>query len=380
MSSTTWMNGRSWRTIWRGDEPPADTAPEVRKAVRPRCTNRKAPGGCREERERPMDISNLTALAASFVLALLVGKFLIPELRKLKAGQSIREDGPTWHAGKAGTPTMGGIMFIVSTGVVIIILGWQQMLRGEFIHLYVYLFALIFGVIGFLDDYRKVRQHQNEGLTALQKFVLQLGAAVVFLSLMRYEGLLTNSLYVPFFNVSFQINWVVYLIFAAFVIVGTVNAVNLTDGIDGLACSVTFVVMVFFTVATAQYAASMSLFPAALVGGLAAFFAYNHHPARVFMGDTGSLFLGGAVAAMAFAMDMPLVLIPVGIIYVAETMSDIIQVAYFKATHGKRFFKMAPLHHHFELCGWSEAKLVTVFSLVTAVGCVLAWFGIRGSF
>lgn len=380
MSSTTWMNGRSWRTIWRGDEPPADTAPEVRKAARPRCTNRKAPGGCREERERPMDISNLTALAASFVLALLVGKFLIPELRKLKAGQSIREDGPTWHAGKAGTPTMGGIMFIVSTGVVIIILGWQRMLRGEFIHLYVYLFALIFGVIGFLDDYRKVRQHQNEGLTALQKFVLQLGAAVVFLSLMRYEGLLTNSLYVPFFNVSFQINWVVYLIFAAFVIVGTVNAVNLTDGIDGLACSVTFVAMVFFTVATAQYAASMSLFPAALAGGLAAFFVYNHHPARVFMGDTGSLFLGGAVAAMAFAMDMPLVLIPVGIIYVAETMSDIIQVAYFKATHGKRFFKMAPLHHHFELCGWSEAKLVTVFSLVTAVGCVLAWFGIRGSF
>lgn len=380
MSSTTWMNGRSWRTIWRGDEPPADTAPEVRKAARPRCTNRKAPGGCREERERPMDISNLTALAASFVLALLVGKFLIPELRKLKAGQSIREDGPTWHAGKAGTPTMGGIMFIVSTGVVIIILGWQRMLRGEFIHLYVYLFALIFGVIGFLDDYRKVRQHQNEGLTALQKFVLQLGAAVVFLSLMRYEGLLTNSLYVPFFNVSFQINWVVYLIFAAFVIVGTVNAVNLTDGIDGLACSVTFVAMVFFTVAAAQYAASMSLFPAALAGGLAAFFVYNHHPARVFMGDTGSLFLGGAVAAMAFAMDMPLVLIPVGIIYIAETMSDIIQVAYFKATHGKRFFKMAPLHHHFELCGWSEAKLVTVFSLVTAVGCVLAWFGIRGSF
>jgi len=327
-----------------------------------------------------MDISNLTALAASFVLALLVGKFLIPELRKLKAGQSIRADGPTWHAGKAGTPTMGGIMFIISTGVVIIILGWQRMLRGEFIHLYVYLFALIFGVIGFLDDYRKVRQHQNEGLTALQKFVLQLGAAVVFLSLMRYEGLLTNSLYVPFFNVSFQINWVVYLSFAAFVIVGTVNAVNLTDGIDGLACSVTFVVMAFFTVATAGYAASMSLFPAALAGGLAAFFVYNHHPAKVFMGDTGSLFLGGAVAAMAFAMDMPLVLIPVGVIYIAETLSDIIQVAYFKATHGKRFFKMAPLHHHFELCGWSEAKLVTVFSLVTAVGCALAWFGIRGSF
>ncbi len=325
-----------------------------------------------------MDISSLTALAASFVLALLVGKFLIPELRKLKAGQSIREDGPTWHAGKAGTPTMGGIMFIISTGVVIITLGWPEMLAGQFTHLYVYLFALIFGVIGFLDDYRKVRQHQNEGLKALQKFVLQLGAAVVFLSLMRYEGLLTNNLYVPFLNVSVHINWVLYLTFAAFVIVGAVNAVNLTDGIDGLACSVTFVVMAFFTAAGAQYAISMSLFPAALAGGLAAFFVYNHHPAKVFMGDTGSLFLGGAVAAMAFALDMPLILIPVGVIYIAETMSDIIQVAYFKATHGKRFFKMAPLHHHFELCGWSEAKLVTVFSLVTAIGCVLAWLGIQG--
>ena len=176
------------------------------------------------------------------------------------------------------------------------------------------------------------------------------------------------------------VNWIVYLVFAAFVIVGCVNAVNLTDGIDGLACGVTFVVMVFFTAAGALWdsAGSLALFPAALAGGLAAFFVYNHHPAKVFMGDTGSLFLGGAVAALAFAMDMPLVLIPVGIIYIAETMSDIIQVGYFKATHGKRFFKMAPLHHHLELSGWSEAKLVTVFSGITLVCCVLAWLGIQG--
>ena len=324
----------------------------------------------------------LIALAVSFVLTLVIGRFLIPELRKLKAGQEIREDGPTWHKSKAGTPTMGGIMFILGGGVTVFVLGWDAMLRGSFVHLYVYLFALIFGIIGFVDDYRKVRQHQNEGLTAKQKFVLQLAAAVVFLCLMRYEGLLSNALYIPFANVTVTVNWIVYLVFAAFVIVGCVNAVNLTDGIDGLACSVTFVVMVFFTVTGTLWSAQdrQGLFPAALAGGLAAFFVYNHHPAKVFMGDTGSLFLGGAVAALAFAMDMPLILILVGIIYIAETMSDIIQVTYFKATHGKRFVKMAPLHHHLELSGWSEAKLVAVFSGITLVFCALAFLGVQGRF
>ena len=324
---------------------------------------------------------SLIAAAVSFVLTLLIGRFLIPELRKLKAGQEIREDGPTWHKSKAGTPTMGGIMFILGAGVTVFILGWSFMLEGVFWHLYVYLFALIFGLIGFVDDYRKVRQNQNEGLTARQKFILQLAAAVVFLVLMRYEGLLTNDLYIPFLNMSFTINWIVYLIFAAFVIVGCVNAVNLTDGIDGLAASVTFVVMAFFTVAGVLWSTYgiQALFPAAMAGGLAAFFVYNHHPAKVFMGDTGSLFLGGAVAALAFVFDMPLV-IPVGIIYILETLSDIIQVGYFKLTHGKRFFKMAPLHHHLELSGWSEAKLVAVFSLVTLAGCVLAYLGVQGRF
>ncbi len=327
----------------------------------------------------PNTLWNLAAMAVSFALSVLIGKFLIPELRKLHAGQSIRKDGPTWHAAKEGTPTMGGIMFIIGTGVVILAMGWQEMLQGSFSHLYVYLFALAFGLIGFVDDYRKVTQHQNEGLSARQKFVLQLAAAVVFLCVMRYEGMLTNRLYIPFFNVSVAINWLVYLAFAAFVIVGAVNAVNLTDGIDGLAASVTFVVMIFFLAAAALWKfAGLSLFSAALAGGLAAFLVYNHHPAKVFMGDTGSLFLGGAVAALAFAMDMPLILIPAGIVYIAETLSDIIQVTYFKATHGKRFFKMAPLHHHLELSGWNEAKIVGVFSLVTLAGCVLAWIGIQG--
>ena len=323
----------------------------------------------------------LTVLAISFVLTLVIGKFLIPELRKLKAGQEIREDGPTWHAGKAGTPTMGGIMFILGAGVAVFAMGWGMMIDGVFTHLYVYLFALIFGLIGFVDDYRKVRQHQNEGLTARQKFLLQLLAAVVFLCLMRYEGLLTNLLYVPFVGITLEINWIAYLVFAAFVIVGCVNAVNLTDGIDGLACSVTFVVMAFFTVTAVSWEMlDLALFPAALTGGLAAFFVYNHHPAKTFMGDTGSLFLGGAVAAMGFAMDMPLILVPVGIIYIAEMLSDIIQVGYFKAPHGKRFFKMAPLHHHLELSGWSEGKLVAVFSGITLVCCLLAYFAVQGRY
>ncbi len=326
-----------------------------------------------------MDMTIWSAAAAGFLLTLAIGWFLIPELRKLKAGQEIRADGPTWHRAKAGTPTMGGIMFIVGAGVAVFVLGWRRMLAGDFAHLYVYLFALCFGLIGFVDDYRKVRQHQNEGLTARQKFLLQLAAAILFLSLMRYEGLLTNRLYVPGLQLNITVNWVVYLAFAAFVIVGAVNAVNLTDGIDGLACSVTFVVMAFFTAAAAMWRlTSLALFPAALAGGLAAFFVYNHHPAKTFMGDTGSLFLGGAVAALAFAMDMPLILIPVGIVYIVETLSDIIQVAYFKATHGRRFFKMAPIHHHFERCGWSEEKIVAVFSGVTLVFCVLAYLAIQG--
>ena len=204
----------------------------------------------------------------------------------------------------------------------------------------------------------------------------------MFLCLMRYEGLLTNDLYIPFVNVTVTVNWIVYLVFAAFVIVGCVNSVNLTDGIDGLASSVTTVVMLFFLMAAILWKmTALGIFSGALCGSLLGFFTlYNHHPAKCFMGDTGSLFLGGAVAALAFAFDMPLVLILVGIIYILETLSDIIQVGYFKATHGKRFFKMAPLHHHLERCGWSENKIVIVFCTVTAVFCLLAYLGIQGRF
>ena len=318
----------------------------------------------------------------SLIVTLIAGKLLIPALVKLKAGQSIKEIGPTWHMNKQGTPTMGGLMFIIGIGVAILAAGWPEMLEGRFTHLYVYAFALVFGVIGYIDDYQKVKHHQNTGLTAPQKFILQLAAAVAFLCLMRYEGMLSPNLYIPFFNTHIVMNWVVYMIFAAFVIVGTVNAVNITDGLDGLSSSVTLPVAVFFTAVAVIWAgyAQLGTFSAALVGGLCGFLLYNHYPAKVFMGDTGSLFLGGAVAALAFAYDMPLVLILVGIVYICETLSDIIQVGYFKLTHGKRIFKMAPLHHHFEMCGWKETKVVAVFTAVSTVFCVIAFFAVRYRF
>lgn len=278
---------------------------------------------------------------------------------------------------------MGGLMFILGIFVSILICGWKGMMAGDFKHFYIFFFALIFGVIGFLDDYEKVKHHQNLGLTAIQKFLLQLVAAVAFLCLMRFEGMLTPNLYVPFFNTYIIFSWPVYMVFAAFVIVGTVNAVNITDGLDGLSSSVTLPVAIFFAAIGWRWAEGylqLSLFSAALVGGLLGFLVYNHYPAKVFMGDTGSLFLGGAVSALAFAYDMPLVLILVGFVYLCETLSDIIQVTYFKLTHGKRVFKMAPLHHHFEMCGWKETKVVAVFASVSAVFCVLAYLGVMNRF
>ena len=324
----------------------------------------------------------LLALIVSFVVTAVVGKLLIPALVRLKAGQSIKEIGPTWHMSKQGTPTMGGSMFIIGIGVAILIFGWSGMLEGDFTHLYVYLFALVFGVIGYIDDYEKVKHHQNTGLTSIQKFLLQLAAAIVFLCLMRYEGMLSPNLYIPFFHTHIVMNWVVYLIFAAFVIVGTVNAVNITDGVDGLSSSVTVPVAAFFAILGYVWSGytQLGVFGGAMVGGLFGFLLYNRYPAKVFMGDTGSLFLGGAVAALAFAYDMPLILLLVGIVYICETMSDIIQVAYFKLTHGKRVFKMAPLHHHFEMCGWNEKKVVAVFTTVNLIFCVLAYLGVYNRF
>ena len=326
----------------------------------------------------------IIACILSFAVSAITGKFLVPELRKLKAGQSIREDGPKWHAGKAGTPTMGGLMFILGIFVSILICGWKGMMAGDFEHLYIFFFALIFGGIGFLDDFEKVKHKQNLGLTAIQKFLLQLAAAVAFLCLMRFEGMLTPNLYVPFFNTQIVMSWWVYMVFAAFVIVGTVNSVNLTDGVDGLAASTTMPVCIFFAVLSILWGErflSLGVFASGIAGGLLGFLIYNFNPAKVFMGDTGSLFLGGAVAALAFAYDMPLILVTVGIMYIVEALSDIIQVGYFKLTHGKRVFRMSPFHHHLEMGGWTghkwkEKQIVALFAGVTVLFAVLSFIGV----
>lgn len=319
----------------------------------------------------------VASLVLSFILTLISGRLLIPVLRRLKAGQSIKEIGPTWHMSKQGTPTIGGLMFIGGTLAAILITGWQGIQAGEYSHLAVCLFALVFGAIGFIDDYEKVKHRQNTGLTASQKFLLQLAASIAFTVLLRRLGMLTPNLYVPFLGRELILPWPVYMAFAAFVMVGTVNAVNLTDGVDGLAAGVTLPVMLFYAAVCFWYGyRTLGLFPAALAGGLAAFLVYNFHPAKVFMGDTGSLFLGGAVCGMAFALDLPLVIPLIGLVYVAEVLSDVIQVTYFKLTHGKRIFRMAPLHHHLEMGGWSEVKLFFVFSGLTAALCVIAFLAV----
>ena len=336
----------------------------------------------------PIIIKLLAAVVLGFVLTAALGKVVIPALRRMKAGQSIKEDGPTWHMAKQGTPTMGGVMFILAVIVTVLVLNASAILAGDLTSVFVLLFSLVFGAIGMVDDYAKIKKKENTGLTASQKFLLQLAAAVLFTVLLRNFGILSPNLYIPFLGIEWKLPWVVYMIFAAFVITGCVNSVNITDGMDGLASSVTLVVSVFFT-ACFTYAhlmwnttgsAGMAVFAAALAGGLVGFLVYNFHPAKVFMGDTGSLFLGGAVCGMAFALDMPLILILVGIIYIAETMSDIIQVGYFKLTHGKRIFRMAPLHHHLEMGGWSEKKLCYVFAGITLVCCILAFIGVMGRF
>ena len=317
----------------------------------------------------------ITALVGC-VLSGGLGYLLLPVLHALKAGQSIREIGPTWHNKKAGTPMMGGLMFVLA--VVICLLCNIPFVEDYSVY-FVLLLALSFGAVGFVDDFTKLKKKQNEGLTSMQKLLLQLAVSALFLYIMYRNGSLSCALYIPFVDVSFQVHPLIYIFFAMFVMLGCDNAVNLTDGVDGLCGSVTIPVMIFFTAAAvAMGKFDLALLPASLTGALVAYLFYNWHPAKVFMGDTGSLFLGGAVCALAFALDMPLVLILVGFIYICETVSVIMQVGYFKITHGKRIFKMAPIHHHFEMCGWKEVKIVLVFTAITAVMCALAWFGIQG--
>lgn len=307
----------------------------------------------------------------SFVISVAAAPLLIPFLRKLKAGQTVREEGPKTHLKKSGTPTMGGILIIVSIAVtsVLYVREYQQIAPVLFL-------TIGFGLIGFLDDYIKVILKRSMGLRAWQKMLLQMIVTGVFAYYMVYLSDISLAMKIPFAK-GYYVDFGVFNIPLLFLIVtGTVNGANFTDGLDGLASSVTVMIATFFSVAALGMQAGIFPITCAAVGALLGFLLFNVHPASVFMGDTGSLALGGFVAASAYVMQLPLFLPIVGFIYVAEVLSVMIQVIYFKGSGGKRFFKMAPLHHHFELCGWKETKVVAVFSVLTAILCLIALVGI----
>ena len=307
----------------------------------------------------------------SFGLSAVLGPFVIPFLRRLKVGQTVRDDGPSTHLKKSGTPTMGGILIMVSVAVtsVLYVKDYPKIAPVLFL-------TLGFGLIGFLDDYIKVVLRRSMGLKPLQKMFLQLVVTGVFAYYLVHATSVSLSMRIPFMKGYYvDFGWLnLPLMFVA--VTGTVNGVNFTDGLDGLASSVTVMISTFFTVAAVGLGAGIAPITCGVTGALLGFLLFNVHPASVFMGDTGSLALGGFVAASAYMMQMPLYLPLVGFIYEAEVLAVIIQVVYYKVSGGRRIFKMAPLHHHFELCGWKETKVVAVFSIVTAVLCLLALLGI----
>ncbi len=315
--------------------------------------------------------SIIVPILISFGLSVVLGPLIIPFLKRLKVGQTVRDDGPRTHLKKSGTPTMGGILIMASVTVtsVLYMKDYPRIMPILFL-------TLGFGLIGFLDDYIKVVLKRSMGLSPWQKLLLQIVVTGIFAYYLLEVTQIPLTMRIPFVKGYFvNFGWLnLPLLFV--VVLGTVNGVNFTDGLDGLASSVTVMVATFFTVAAIGTDGGIAPITCAVTGALLGFLLFNVHPATVFMGDTGSLALGGFVAACAYTMQMPLFLPVVGFIYVAEVLSVIIQVVYFKLTGGKRILKMAPLHHHFELCGWKETKVVAVFSIVTAMLCLLAVLGI----
>lgn len=327
---------------------------------------------------------NVITAVAAFSISAIMGYILIPKLRKIKFGQTIKEIGPKWHMDKQGTPTMGGFLFIA--GVII------ASLAGYFIYIMyedsypidmyvnsVKFFAglglgLAFGFVGFVDDYIKVVKKQNLGLKARYKTVMQIVISVSYIMTLVLAGASTTVIVIPFVG-QFDLGMLYYPL-AIIIIIGAVNAVNLTDGIDGLAGSITFIVGISFIIISSILEYSfMGILSAALAAACLGFLLWNFYPARVFMGDTGSMFLGGIVVAIAFGIDLPIILVLLGIVYIVETLSVIMQVISFKLT-GKRIFKMSPIHHHFEMIGWSESKIVVIFSLITVVFCVIGIYSV----
>lgn len=307
----------------------------------------------------------------ALIITLVTSPFLISALKKIKAGQSIREEGPQSHMTKSGTPTMGGLAIIAATIVACLIAG---PVNADM--MMVILAFGAFGVLGFLDDFVKVAKKRNLGLTAKQKLVLQIIIAVILAVYQAKTSDYGTTVYIPFANTYLDFG-ILYIPFIVFVVVAMANAVNLTDGLDGLASGVTMIVAMFLALAGVMFNfAAPGVFCSALVGACLGFLAFNRYPAKVFMGDTGSLALGGGLAAAAILMNIELILPIVGGIYVLEALSVILQVLYFKKTGGKRLFKMAPLHHHFEMCGWKEVKVVAVFWIVTLVLCIIGLLAI----
>lgn len=330
------------------------------------------------------------AIVLSFAITSSVTKKLIPYLHKIKFGQTILEDGPSWHKAKQGTPTMGGIAFIVGIlGSALVCLFFYYFVFREIPLVMLKILAglvmaLMYGIVGFLDDYVKVFKKQNKGLTAIQKLIFQFLIAYSYLFILQFLnnsfGIANStSTFIPFWGrIDLEIFYLpIYWGFFPVFIVGMTNAVNLTDGIDGLCSMVTFFAGLFFLlIAGVLNMFGVSVATGALLGGCLGFLFWNLHPAKIFMGDTGSLFFGGFLCALAFALDIPLVLILVGAVYILEMFSVMLQVAYFKATHGKRLFKMTPVHHHFEMSGFSEMKICALFSMATVLFGILALFGV----
>ena len=317
------------------------------------------------------DFKMVVPVLVAFAISVILGPIIIPYLRKLKMGQTERKEGVQSHLKKAGTPTMGGIIFLLSTVVtsLLYVKDYPKIIPVLFL-------TLGFGIIGFLDDYLKVVLKRSDGLMPMQKMACQIVVTAVFaFYLVKFTDvpLTTKIPFIPGHELDFGI-LTIPLIFI--VVIGTVNGVNFTDGLDGLASSVTIMVATFFSVIAIGTKSGIEPITCAVVGALMGFLLFNVYPAKIFMGDTGSLALGGFVAGTAYMLQMPLFLLIVGLIYVVEVLSVMIQVTYFKATHGKRFFKMAPIHHHFELCGWSETRVVAVFSIITAVLCLIALMGV----
>ena len=314
-----------------------------------------------------MDFSVAVPVIVSFVISAAAGPVIIPLLRKLKVGQTVRDDGPQSHLKKNGTPTMGGLIFLL--GVVVTSLFYMK----DYPKIIPILFVTAgFRIVGFLDDYIKVVLHRSEGLTPGQKMAGQILVTGIFAWYMVSYTDLGLQMLIPFSGGKYLDVGVLSVPLLFFAVIGTVNGTNFTDGLDGLASSVTVMVAVFFTVVAIGTDSGIAPVTGAVTGGLLGFLLFNVYPASVFMGDTGSLALGGFVASAAYMLHLPLFILIVGLIYLVEVLSVMIQVTYFKATHGKRFFKMAPIHHHFEKCGWSETRIVAVFSIITALCCLVA--------